>query len=33
MAGLQNAAAFGGAADEVVSLGKCRDQRLFNEQV
>jgi len=33
VAGLQNAAAFGGSPDEVVSFGKCRDQRLFDEKV
>ena len=33
MAGLQDAAAFGGAGDEVVGLGEGSDERLFNEQV
>ena len=33
MAGLQDAAAFGGAGDEVVGFGEVGDQRLFDEQV
>jgi hypothetical protein len=31
--GLQDAAAFGGAGDEVVGFGEVGDQRLFDEQV